>query len=74
MGLVRGMMQKNCSPAPTWPRSESPGFNAGRGLKLSRHCDTVNDLAESPGFNAGRGLKQGCLVLFTCVSKGVARF
>ena len=36
---------------------ESPGFNAGRGLKHADEQDRHEDGLESPGFNAGRGLK-----------------
>ena len=37
---------------------DSPGFNAGRGLKLFYHRRRRGQLGDSPGFNAGRGLKQ----------------
>ena len=37
--------------------TESPGFNAGRGLKPVRMSMTAAAAPESPGFNAGRGLK-----------------
>ena len=37
---------------------ESPGFNAGRGLKLLARAGQHQHTRESPGFNAGRGLKQ----------------
>ena len=36
---------------------ESPGFNAGRGLKPSSISVRWPQTGESPGFNAGRGLK-----------------
>ena len=44
-------------PIVVWPRSESPGSDAGRGLKLVEVQQRRNCPQESPGSDAGRGLK-----------------
>ena len=36
---------------------DSPGSNAGRGLKQGRLAPLVSNHRDSPGSNAGRGLK-----------------
>ncbi len=38
--------------------ADSPGINAGRGLKLCLPCQVALTGSDSPGINAGRGLKQ----------------
>jgi len=54
------------SPSSDIPRTistqrscESPGVNAGRGLKQTVDFSPVTARDESPGVNAGRGLKRG---------------
>ena len=37
---------------------DSPGINAGRGLKPNKYPKFLADMGDSPGINAGRGLKQ----------------
>ena len=37
---------------------DSPGFNAGRGLKQTMVILPAISTTDSPGFNAGRGLKR----------------
>ena len=39
-------------------RCESPGSDAGRGLKLNKPPHVTSGYFESPGSDAGRGLKQ----------------
>ncbi len=38
--------------------ADSPGFNAGRGLKQRLEVVADGRNTDSPGFNAGRGLKR----------------
>ena len=38
-------------------QADSPGINAGRGLKLHDVAFLVAPIDDSPGINAGRGLK-----------------
>ena len=40
-------------------RADSPGINAGRGLKPLVMLDKLTSDHDSPGINAGRGLKPG---------------
>ena len=54
-------------------RKASPGFNAGRGLKLKDIAPKPGFLLASPGFNAGRGLKQMPDSVFSSASQRFAR-
>ena len=38
-------------------QADSPGINAGRGLKLTVRSLSMSLVRDSPGINAGRGLK-----------------
>ena len=51
-------------------RVESPGIDAGRGLKQRGLVGKVEQYLESPGIDAGRGLKQLLrLVIPRCLSE-----